>query len=194
MEIQQILGVILCLVEFEVFNNSAAYITEALKQAASFIIQFCPAVCRIAANRLLNHPGQSLLEDTGSIGLLVNKIIEFEPGVRIVGIKNVTMNEPFFQGHFEGLPVMPGVLILEAMAQAGGIMLLNQASNPDDKIVYITGLDNVRFRRPVIPGDQLRFEMEFIRMKRSTCKWAGKVFVENKLVAEAQLMASIVDR
>lgn len=126
--------------------------------------------------------------------LLIDKIIEFEPGVRIVGIKNVTMNEPFFQGHFEGLPVMPGVLILEAMAQAGGIMLLNQASNPDDKIVYITGLDNVRFRRPVIPGDQLRFEMEFIRMKRSTCKWAGKVFVENKLVAEAQLMASIVDR
>ncbi len=126
--------------------------------------------------------------------LLVDRIVDFVPQERVVGIKNVTINEPFFQGHFPDHPIMPGVLIIEAMAQVGGFMLLNSQDNPNEKLVYFMGMDNVRFRKPVLPGDQLRFELEMIKYRKTYCKMSGKAFVENDLVAEAELMAAIVDR
>ena len=123
--------------------------------------------------------------------LLVDRVLELEPGVRIVALKNVTINEPFFQGHFPGQPVMPGVLIIEAMAQAGG--LLAYESGPADKhgqLIYFMGMDKVRFRKPVVPGDQLIFEARILRMRTKVAKMAGTAFVDNQLVAEAELMAS----
>jgi len=127
--------------------------------------------------------------------LLVDRVIELEPGVRIVALKNVTINEPFFQGHFPGQPVMPGVLIIEAMAQAGG--LLAYESGPADKhgqLIYFMGMDKVRFRKPVVPGDQLIFEARILRMRTKVAKMAGTAFVDNQLVAEAELMASFGER
>lgn len=126
--------------------------------------------------------------------LLVDRIIDFVPQERVVGLKNVTINEPFFPGHFPGQPIMPGVLIVEAMAQVGGFMLLNSEENPGNKLVYFMGMDNVRFRKPVVPGDQIRFELEMIKHRRSYCKMAGKAYVKDDLVAEADLMAAVVDR
>ena len=126
--------------------------------------------------------------------LLVDRILEIEPGKRIVGIKNVTFNEEFFQGHFPGKPVMPGVLIIEAMAQVGGVLLLMDVENRQDKLVYFMGIDEARFRRPVVPGDQIRFELEVLRLKASVCKLQGKAFVDGALVAEAVIMSSMVDR
>jgi len=127
--------------------------------------------------------------------LLVDRVLELEPGVRIVALKNVTINEPFFQGHFPGQPVMPGVLIIEAMAQAGG--LLAYESGPADKhgqLIYFMGMDKVRFRKPVVPGDQLIFEARILRMRTKVAKMAGTAFVDNQLVAEAELMASFGER
>jgi len=127
--------------------------------------------------------------------LLVDRVTELEPGVRIVALKNVTINEPFFQGHFPGQPVMPGVLIIEAMAQAGG--LLAYESGPADKhgqLIYFMGMDKVRFRKPVVPGDQLIFEATILRMRTKVAKMAGTAFVDNQLVAEAELMASFGER
>ena len=126
--------------------------------------------------------------------LLVDRIVELVPMERVVGIKNVTMNEPFFQGHFPGNPIMPGVLILEAMAQTGGFLLLNTEHDPSGKLVYFTGINHVKFRKPVLPGDQLRFEVEFLRRKRNICKMQGKAFVDNKMVCEAELTAAVVDK
>ena len=126
--------------------------------------------------------------------LLVDKIIDLTPMDRVVGIKNVTQNEPFFVGHFPGLPIMPGVLILEAMAQTGGILLLNTQQNPEEKLVYFTGLDKVKFRKPVRPGDQLRFELEMLRFRSSIYKMAGKAFVNERLVCEAELSAAVIDK
>ena len=126
--------------------------------------------------------------------LLVDRIVDFVPQERVVGVKNVTINEPFFQGHFPGHPIMPGVLIIEAMAQVGGFMLLNSQDNPEEKLIYFMGMDNVRFRKPVMPGDQIRFELEMLKYRRTYCKMAGKAFVDDDLVAEAELMAAIVDR
>ncbi len=126
--------------------------------------------------------------------LLVDRIIDLVPRERVVGIKNVTINEPFFQGHFPDHPIMPGVLILEAMAQVGGILLLNAAERPEDKLVYFTGLDKVKFRKPVRPGDQIRFELELLKFRRSICKMAGKALVNGDLVCEAELSAAVVDR
>lgn len=126
--------------------------------------------------------------------LLVDRIVELVPQERVVGYKNVTINEPFFSGHFPGHPIMPGVLIIEAMAQVGGVLLLNTEADPDSKLVYFTGIDNVRFRKPVLPGDQLWFEVEMVKYRRSMCKMAGKAFVDGELVCEAELMAAIVDR
>jgi len=126
--------------------------------------------------------------------LLVDRIIDFEAGKRIVGIKNVTINEPFFQGHYPGHPVMPGVLIIEAMAQVGGLLLMDSIENPEDKVVYFMTLDNVKWRRPVIPGDQIRFELEMLQFRRHTCRIRGVGYVDGQVVAEAEMMARIVDR
>jgi beta-hydroxyacyl-ACP dehydratase FabZ len=126
--------------------------------------------------------------------LLVDRILEIEPGKRIVGIKNVTVNEEFFQGHFPGKPVMPGVLIVEAMAQVGGVLLLQNIPDREKKLVYFMGIDEARFRKPVVPGDQIRFEIEVIRLKTTTCKLQGKAFVDGQLVAEAIIMSAMVDR
>jgi UDP-3-O-[3-hydroxymyristoyl] N-acetylglucosamine deacetylase/3-hydroxyacyl-[acyl-carrier-protein] dehydratase len=126
--------------------------------------------------------------------LLVDRIVEIEENKRIVGIKNVTINEPFFQGHFPGHPIMPGVLIIEAMAQVGGMLLMGSVENPDEKVVYFIALDNVRWRRPVKPGDQIRFELEVVQIRGPVCKMRGVAKVEGDLVAEADMAAMVRDR
>ncbi len=126
--------------------------------------------------------------------LLVDRIIALERGKRIVGLKNVTMNEPFFPGHFPGHPVMPGVLIVEAMAQTGGMLLLDKVDDPGSKVVYFMSIDGVKFRKPVVPGDQLRFEVEMVRFRGRTCAMKGVAYVDGQPVAEAEMMAAIVDR
>lgn len=126
--------------------------------------------------------------------LLVDRVIEYEERKRIVGLKNVTINEPFFVGHFPGHPTMPGVLIIEAMAQVGGLLMMDTIDNPDEKIVYFMTLDKVKWRRPVIPGDQIRFELEVIQIRGTTCRMKGVGTVEGKIVAEAEMMARVVDR
>ena len=125
--------------------------------------------------------------------LLVDRILSLEDD-RVVGIKNVTINEPFFVGHFPGHPIMPAVLIIEAMAQCGGILLLDTLDNPKDKLVYFMGIDRAKFRKPVRPGDQVRFELKLLRLKSRICKMAGRAYVDGDLVAEAELLSSIVDR
>ena len=128
--------------------------------------------------------------------LLVDRIIEVEGQQRIVGIKNVTINEPFFQGHFPSHPIMPGVLIIEAMAQVGGMLLMGyfEGQNVEDKVVYFMSLDNVKFRRPVVPGDQIRFELEMLQFRGKTCRMKGIGYVDGQVVAEAEMMATVVDR
>ena len=126
--------------------------------------------------------------------LLIDRILDLEPSKRVTALKNVTINEPFFQGHFPGHPIMPGVLILEAMAQAGGLLLLNEVKDPETKVVYFMAIDKAKFRQPVVPGDQLRFELTMKSFRRSACKMKGEAFVEDKLVAEADFMAMVVDR
>jgi 3-hydroxyacyl-[acyl-carrier-protein] dehydratase len=122
--------------------------------------------------------------------LLVDKVLEFEPSKRVVGIKNVTVNEPFFVGHFPGKPIMPGVLIVEAMAQAGGVLAFK--SFPEMKgTVFFIGIDNARFRRPVVPGDQLKMVVEVVKHKREIWVFEGKAFVGDELVAEAKIMAML---
>jgi UDP-3-O-[3-hydroxymyristoyl] N-acetylglucosamine deacetylase/3-hydroxyacyl-[acyl-carrier-protein] dehydratase len=125
--------------------------------------------------------------------LLVDRIVEFEAGKRIVGIKNVTINEPFFQGHYPGHPVMPGVLIIESMAQVGGLLLMDMIENPEGKVVYFMTLDNVKWRRPVTPGDQIRFELEMLQFRRHVCRMKGVGYVDGQVVAEAEMMARIVE-
>lgn len=126
--------------------------------------------------------------------LMVDRILELVPSERVVGIKNVTRNEPFFDGHFPGRPVMPGVLIVEAMGQTGGVLLLNSVENPESKLVYFTGLDNVKFRKPVTPGDQVRFTVEMLLFRRGICKMKGTAHIDGALVAEAEMTAAVVDR
>jgi beta-hydroxyacyl-ACP dehydratase FabZ len=128
--------------------------------------------------------------------LLVDKIIEMEMGKRIVGIKNVTMNEPYFQGHFPGHPIMPGVLILEAMAQAGGVLALKSVppEQVKNKVIYFMSIDNAKFRKPVLPGDQLRFELDVIRQRSNIMSLKAQAFVDNVVVAEAEMKAMIVDK
>jgi len=127
--------------------------------------------------------------------LLVDKIVEIEQGKRIVGIKNVTMNEPFFQGHFPGFPVMPGVLIIEAMAQVAAIMAyLTAGDSANSKVSYFMAIDNARFRKPVKPGDTLRIEIETIFNKRGIWSVAGKAYVDETLVTEADLKATLADK
>lgn len=126
--------------------------------------------------------------------LLIDRILDLEPGKKVVALKNVTINEPFFEGHFPGHPIMPGVLIVEALAQAGGVLLLNAVENPESKVVYFMSIDGVKFRKPVVPGDQLRLELEMLSFRRNTCRMQGKVYVDGKVVTEATLMAAIVDK
>jgi UDP-3-O-[3-hydroxymyristoyl] N-acetylglucosamine deacetylase/3-hydroxyacyl-[acyl-carrier-protein] dehydratase len=126
--------------------------------------------------------------------LLVDRVIEFEERKRIVGLKNVTINEPFFVGHFPGRPVMPGVLIIEAMAQVGGLLVLEQMENLDEKVIYFMSLDNVKWRRPVVPGDQILFEVEVLQIRGANCRMKGVGRVDGQVVAEAEMMARVVDR
>jgi len=126
--------------------------------------------------------------------LLVDRVIELVPQQRIVAIKNVTINEPFFQGHFPGAPVMPGVLIIEALAQAGAVLLLSEIPDRASKLVYFTGIDEARFRRPVIPGDQIRLTMDVLKLRSRTCKMRGTAEVAGELVAEAVIMSALVER
>jgi UDP-3-O-[3-hydroxymyristoyl] N-acetylglucosamine deacetylase/3-hydroxyacyl-[acyl-carrier-protein] dehydratase len=126
--------------------------------------------------------------------ILVDRIIEMEVGKRAVGIKNVTINEPFFIGHFPGHPIMPGVLQIEAMGQVGGLLLMNSVPDPEDKVVYFIGLDKIKFRKPVTPGDQIRFELEMVKLRGLTCKMKGEAYVDDVLIAEAEMMAMVMDK
>jgi beta-hydroxyacyl-ACP dehydratase FabZ len=127
--------------------------------------------------------------------LLIDRVVELVSGERITALKNVTINEPFFQGHFPGTPIMPGVLILEAMAQAGGILALD--SMPEalrGAVIYFMGMDKVRFRKPVVPGDQLIFEIRALKQRAKAVKMAGIAKVEDNIVAEAEMMASFGEK
>ena len=126
--------------------------------------------------------------------LLIDRIVEIEPGLRIVGIKNVTANEPFFPGHFPGHPIMPGVLIVEAMAQVGGMLLMPHDAGGPSSVVYFTALDGVRFRKPVLPGDQLLFEVAVVQVRGAMFRTRGKAFVDGQLVCEAEMMATVRPR
>ncbi len=126
--------------------------------------------------------------------LLLDRVVEMVPKKRIVAIKNVTINEPFFQGHFPGAPVMPGVLIIEAMAQAGAVLILNDVEDRASKLVLFTGIDDARFRQAVVPGDQLRFTLEVLNLRPRACKIKGVAEVDGKKVAEAVILSAMVDR
>jgi len=123
--------------------------------------------------------------------LLVDRIIELEMNTKVVGIKNVTANEPFFQGHFPGQPIMPGVLLLEVMAQVGGILARKSALGQGRPTVFLTGVEKAKFRRPVVPGDQLRVEVEILRRKEPFWKMGGKIFVDSGMVCEAEMTAMV---
>ncbi|MCK4930720.1 MAG: 3-hydroxyacyl-ACP dehydratase FabZ [Candidatus Aminicenantes bacterium] len=125
--------------------------------------------------------------------LLIDRVLEYEEGKSLVAIKNVTYNEPFFQGHFPGLKVMPGVLLVEAVAQAGGILLYLSIPDPEKKLVFLSKIDKAKFRKPVIPGDQVRLEVEIIKMKTKFCHLKGKAFVDGDVVVEGEIMASLMD-
>ena len=126
--------------------------------------------------------------------LLVDRIVELEPCKRIVGIKNVTMNEPFFVGHFPSFPVMPGVLIIEAMAQTGGVLVLREFPDPSQRLVYFAAIEEAKFRRPVRPGDQLRLELEVLSRKTTFCRMRGNAFVDGELACEAVILCKIMER
>jgi beta-hydroxyacyl-ACP dehydratase FabZ len=126
--------------------------------------------------------------------LLVDRILEIEPGQRVVGLKNVTANEQFFQGHFPGAPVMPGVLIVEAMAQCGAVLFLRDLPDRDTKLFLFGGVDKARFRKPVVPGDQLILECQVLQKRSNTVKLKGTAKVEGQIVAEAEMLSVMTDR
>ena len=126
--------------------------------------------------------------------LLVDKIEELKEGEKVVGIKNVTINEEFFQGHYPGHPIMPGVLIVEAMAQVSGFLMKNTVDDPESKIPYFAGIDRARFRKTVRPGDQLRVVGKVIRLRKSIAKLDAKAFVDDELVAEAELLFAMQEK
>jgi 3-hydroxyacyl-[acyl-carrier-protein] dehydratase len=126
--------------------------------------------------------------------LLIDRILEIERRKRLVAIKNVTINEPFFAGHFPDYPIMPGVLVVEAMAQAGGVLLLAEIPDRESKLVVFTGIDRAKFRRPVVPGDQLRIEIDVLSWKSRAGRMQGRCTVEGKLVCEAVVMCQLVPR
>ncbi|HYB74957.1 MAG TPA: 3-hydroxyacyl-ACP dehydratase FabZ [Candidatus Sulfotelmatobacter sp.] len=127
--------------------------------------------------------------------LLVDRVLELDLGKRVVGIKNVSANEAFFQGHFPGHPIMPGVLILEALAQVGGVLLMRTLNaSAEKKVMYFTGIDRAKFRRPVIPGDQLRMTCEILQLRSRTCRMRGEAQVDGVLAAEAELLCMVMER
>jgi 3-hydroxyacyl-[acyl-carrier-protein] dehydratase len=126
--------------------------------------------------------------------LLIDRIVEFERKKRIVAIKNVTINEPFFAGHFPDFPIMPGVLIIESIAQAGGTLLLPEVPDRESKLMVFTGIERAKFRRPVVPGDQLRIEIDVLNWKPRLVRMEGKAYVEGKLACEAVVMCQLVPR
>ena len=126
--------------------------------------------------------------------LLVDRVVEMDPGKRVVAIKNVTVNEPFFQGHFPSYPVMPGVLIVEALAQAGCVMMLHGMEDRANKVPFFAGIDGCRFRRPVVPGDQLRLELDVVRQRGISCKMTAKAFVGEEVAAEAEILAVVGEK
>ena len=126
--------------------------------------------------------------------LLIDRVVEFEPTKRLVAIKNVTINEPFFQGHFPGYPIMPGVLVVEAMAQAGGMIMMAELPDRERKLVVFTGIERAKFRRPVTPGDQLRIEVEVLSMRTRAGRIQGRAMVDGKLACEATLTCQVVPR
>ena len=128
--------------------------------------------------------------------LLIDRILEFEVDKRVVGLKNVTINEPFFQGHFPGHPIMPGVLLLEAMAQTGGVLALKSipAEDVEKKVLYFMSIDKAKFRKPVLPGDQVRFELDLIKARGNIKSFQATAKVDGVVVAEAEMMAMIVDK
>jgi len=126
--------------------------------------------------------------------LMVDAIVEMERLKRIVGVKNVSIDEDYFRGHFPGKPIMPGVLMIEALAQTGGLLLLQEVPDREKKLLYFVAVDDARFRRPVVPGEQLRLEVTVISWRRSFCKLRGQASVNGELAAEATLMCKMVDR
>ena len=124
--------------------------------------------------------------------LLVDRVVSIKERKSLVAVKNVTYNEPFFQGHFPRLKVMPGVLIIESLAQAGGILLYNSLPEPENVLVFLSAVNNAKFRKPVVPGDQLRLEVELLRLKKRFCHMAGKAYVEEEAVAEVEVLASLM--
>jgi beta-hydroxyacyl-ACP dehydratase FabZ len=126
--------------------------------------------------------------------LLIDRVLEIEPKKRIVAIKNVTVNEEFFAGHFPGHPVMPGVLVIEAMAQVGGLLVMHDVPDRENKLIYFTTINKAKFRRPVVPGDQLRIEIDILRLREVFCKLSAKAMVDGQLVAEAVLSSAMMDR
>ena len=125
--------------------------------------------------------------------LLIDRVLEMDES-KIRAIKNVTINEPHFLGHFPEVPVMPGVLVIEAMAQAGGFLLFSQIDDRDDKLIYFTGIDKCRFRKPVVPGDQLIFEVELVAKRSTLSKIKGRALVDGEVVCEAEMMSAMGDR
>jgi UDP-3-O-[3-hydroxymyristoyl] N-acetylglucosamine deacetylase/3-hydroxyacyl-[acyl-carrier-protein] dehydratase len=126
--------------------------------------------------------------------LLVDRIVDYKPGEFVVGVKNVTFNEPFFEGHFPGAPVMPGVLIVEAMAQVGGVLLMQTVDDPTNTLIYFMGIDKVKFRRPVVPGDRILFKLVPLKFKGKIAVMRGEAFVDDKVVAEGEFKACLVDK
>jgi 3-hydroxyacyl-[acyl-carrier-protein] dehydratase len=146
--------------------------------------------------------GRQRLEITDIMGilphrypfLLIDRVIEIERKKRIVALKSVTMNEPFFQGHFPGHPIMPGALVVEAIAQAGGVLLMPEVPDPQNKLMVFTGIERARFRNPVVPGDQLRIEVNVLNWKPRFAKLEGQALVDGKLACEATVMCALVPR
>jgi 3-hydroxyacyl-[acyl-carrier-protein] dehydratase len=126
--------------------------------------------------------------------LLIDRVIELEPLKRIVAVKNISMSDVVFQGHFPGAPVFPGVFIIEAMAQAGAVLLFREVPDRENKLLYFTGIDEARFRRPVVPGDQLRLELTVLKYKLGFAKLRGEAFVDDQLVAEATVTSALAER
>ncbi len=158
------------------------------------------ALVRALVQHAVKEPAVFTIEDIMQVlphrypFLLVDRILEIEEGKRIVGLKNVTINEPFFQGHFPGHPIMPGVLIIESMAQVGGMLLMRTIPDPSSKVVYFLSLDNVKFRRPVKPGDQLRLELEVVQLRGTMCKMKAVALVDGQVATEAEMAAMVRDR